>query len=217
MSNNCGDLVRQELCGARRGVDGWLGGVKDQFIYQGREIVVTFLPQEVGKLGGLCDGDWRSLSLAFFSRDVAHDDSAVRAHLLQSVGLLFDHQHGRLGVEPPVINYSFCFGQYGGALVQWLLFYVGECVLGDGMWLPWQLRQCFRDCAGIVGLLRRFGIVARNRLKINTREGLYNLRDGTSFWAMAVGPHEGMLSDLLEGIDLVWPGGTFNVVWGLML
>ena len=111
VSNNCGDLVCQELCGARRGVDGWLGGVKDRFIYQGRDIVVTFLPQEVGKLGGLCDADWPSLSLAFFSCDVAHDYSAVRAHLLQSVGFLFDHQHGRLGVEPPVINYSFRFGQ----------------------------------------------------------------------------------------------------------
>ena len=29
MSNTCGDLVCQKLCGARRGVDGWLGGVKD--------------------------------------------------------------------------------------------------------------------------------------------------------------------------------------------
>ena len=79
--------------------------------------------------------------MVFFGRDVANDDKAIRAHLLQSVGLLFDHQYGRLGVEYPIINYSFRFGQYGGAVMQWLLFYVENCVLGDGIWLPWQVRQ----------------------------------------------------------------------------
>ena len=44
-----------------------MGGVRDKFIYQGREIGVTYLPQEVGELGGLCDTDWRSLALVFFS------------------------------------------------------------------------------------------------------------------------------------------------------
>ena len=104
-----------------------------------------------------------------------------------------------MGLFNPVINYSFRFGQYGGALVQWLLFYVGDCVLGDGLWLPWQLRQCFRDWAGVVGLLQRFGIVARNRLRINVREGLYDLRDGTRYCAMTDGPHREMLCDLLGG------------------
>ena len=61
-----------------------------------------------------------------------------------------------------------------------------------------------------MGLLRCFRIVARNRLKINTRKDIYNLRDGTSFWAVTGGPHEGMLSDLLGDIDLVWSGGPFN-------
>ena len=56
-----------------------------------------------------------------------------------------------------------------------------------------------------MGLLRHFGIVARNRLTINTREGLYNLHDGTSFWAMTGGPHEGMLSDLLGRVS-TWCG-----------
>ena len=201
---------QEELPGACRCVDGWQGHVKDQYIHCGREVVVSFLPQEAGEMDTLCDSDWHAMSVAFFSRGVAHDDRAVRAHLLQSVGLLFDHQLGRLGVKFPVINYTFRFGQYGGALVQWLLFYVGDCVLGDGMWLPWQVRQCFRDWAGVVGLLHRFGVVARNRLKINVREGLYNLRDGTSHCAMFSGPHGEMLSDLLGGVDQECPGGSFG-------
>ena len=100
----CADLLGQELLRGLRGVDGWQGDVKDQFTHQGREVAVTFLPQEAVELGALCDGDWRSLSMVFFGRDVANDDKAIRAHLLQSVGLLFDPQHGRLGVEYPIIN-----------------------------------------------------------------------------------------------------------------
>ena len=186
MFGECADLLGQELPEECRGADGWQGDVKGQFNHQGREVVVAFLLQGAGELGALCDGNWHSLSMVLFGRDVSNDDRAVRAHLLQFVGLLFDHQHGRLGVKYLVINYSFCFGQYGGALVQWLLFYVGDCVLGDGMWLPWQMRQCFRDWEGVVGLLQRFGVVARNRLRIIVREGLYDLRDGTRYCAMTL-------------------------------
>ena len=82
MSGEGANLLGQELHGACRGVDGWQGDVKDQFIHQGREVVVSFLPQEAGEVGALCDGDWHSLSVAFFSYDVAHDDRAVRAHPL---------------------------------------------------------------------------------------------------------------------------------------
>ena len=94
--------------------------------------------------------------------------------------------------------------------MQWLLFYVENCVLGDGIWLPCQVRQCFRDWAGVAGLLHHFGVVARNRLKINVREGLYNLRDGMSYCAMTGGPHREMLSDLLGGVDDVYPGRSFD-------
>ena len=81
MIGECADLLGQDLLRGLRGVDGWQGDVKDQFTHQGRKVAVTFLPQEAGELGALCDGDWHSLSMVFFGRDVANDDKAVRAHL----------------------------------------------------------------------------------------------------------------------------------------
>ena len=57
MSGDCVDLLGQELPGACRCVEGWQGNVKDQYIHRGRKVVVSFLLQEAGELGALCDGD----------------------------------------------------------------------------------------------------------------------------------------------------------------
>ena len=61
-----------------------------------------------------------------------------------------------------------------------------------------------------MGLLQRFGVVARNRLRINVREGLYDLRDGTRYFAMTGGPHREMLSDMLGSDD----EGNLNESYG---